>query len=86
MRKLALCVILGSAALLIGCTDRNGAYNALADAGYEQIEITGYRPFSCGQDDAVKTGFRAVGPTGREVRGTVCSGLLFKDSTIRISR
>ena len=68
---------------LAGCTDADNAVRVLEANGYEQIQITGYSLFGCSEDDFQRTGFKAVGPTGKKVEGTVCSGLLFKNSTIR---
>ena len=68
---------------LAGCTDADNAVRVLDANGYEQIQITGYNWFGCSKDDFQHTGFTAVGPTGKKVEGTVCSGLLFKNSTIR---
>lgn len=71
--------------LLTGCTRPQSATKVLLDAGYSQIEITGWRPFACAQnDDEFATGFHALGPTGRKVSGVVCQGLIFKASTIRL--
>ncbi len=68
---------------LTGCTDADNAVRVLDANGYEQIQITGYNWFGCSKDDFQHTGFTAVGSTGKKVEGTVCSGLLFKNSTIR---
>ncbi|ABX11030.1 gp39.1 hypothetical protein [Escherichia phage JS98] len=68
---------------LVGCTDADNATRVLDANGYEQIQITGYNLFGCSEDDFQRTGFIAVGPTGKRVEGTVCSGLFFKKSTIR---
>lgn len=68
---------------LVGCTDADNATKVLNANGFEQIQITGYSLFGCSEDDFQRTGFIAVGPTGKTVKGTVCSGLLFKNSTIR---
>lgn len=72
-------------ALLVvaGCTSENEASRVLRGAGYKDVQFTGYSFFACGKDDGWSTGFRAVGPTGQQVSGTVCSGLL-KGATIRI--
>lgn len=76
-------ILLAALAAVAGCTDPEGAKKALAGAGYSRIEITGYSFFSCSKDDARSTGFKAVGPSGVQVSGAVCSGLIFKNSTIR---
>lgn len=70
---------------LAGCTDPDNARGALEDAGYADVRTGGYDAFSCGRDDTFATHFEARGPTGRAVRGTVCSGL-FKGQTIRLGR
>lgn len=70
-------------ALLAGCTNAVGALGALLDAGYTNVIITGYKAFSCGQDDTFATGFVATGPSGRRVSGTVCEAF-FKGKTIRL--
>lgn len=69
--------------LLVGCSAPDTATEALKGAGYSQIKITGWSPFSCSKDDTFSTGFEAKGPTGVSVTGAVCSGLIFKSATIR---
>lgn len=88
MRKVAFIAgwvigLLFAGCFLSGCTDPTGATKALQQAGYKNIQITGYRPFKC-DDDAFKTGFLATGPTGYMSTGTVCGGYLFKGKTIRL--
>lgn len=68
--------------VFVGCTSPKDTTNALTNAGFKDIEITGYNHFSCGSDDTFRTGFKAIGPTGNTVTGTVCSGW-FKGATIR---
>jgi hypothetical protein len=72
------------AACLSACTDAQGATQVLADEGYRDIQITGYSPFGCSDDDEVRTSFIALGQDGYRVRGAVCEGLLFKGATVRI--
>lgn len=72
-----------AAMLLVGCTDAENATRLLKAQGYTDIEITGYSAFGCSEDDTLHTGFRAKGVNGQVVVGTVCSGLFFKNSTIR---
>lgn len=74
--------IILAGAILSGCTDGKTTRRALENQGFTNIEITGWAPFSCADEDIFRTGFRAIGPTGRVVRGTVCSGF-FKGATIR---
>lgn len=69
-------------ACLIGCSSANDARRALEGAGYTNIHTDGYRFFGCGKEDTFKTGFSAVGPTGKRVTGVVCSSWT-KGSTIR---
>lgn len=83
MSKLKVGIALVAAMFLAGCSDPKGAEKALTGAGYTEIRTTGYNWFSCSKDDSYSTGFEAKGPTGVPVKGAVCSGLLFKNSTIR---
>jgi len=68
---------------LAACTNAPDATRILEENGYTSVQITGYNWLSCSKDDNVHTGFIAKSPNGRQVTGTVCSGLLFKNSTIR---
>lgn len=68
--------------VLVGCTSAKDATKALTSAGFKDIEITGYDYLACSDDDTFRTGFKAVGPTGKHVEGAVCSGW-FKGATIR---
>lgn len=74
-----------AASVLFGCTDAGNAQRVLESAGYTNIQITGYDWFACSEDDTLSTGFTAIGPTGKPVKGAVCSGLIFKNSTIRLN-
>ena len=76
-------IIILAALLLAGCTRPESAAKALEDAGYSNINISGYASFSCGNDDTFATHFTAKGPTGRDVSGAVCEGM-FKSKTIRL--
>jgi hypothetical protein len=71
------------AALLSGCVEPEASREALEAAGYSDIEITGWKPFNCGEDDTFSTGFRAKNPRDKEVTGVVCCGLIVKACTIR---
>ena len=82
MKKLGLAVLLASAIMFSGCTDKVEAKRVLKQQGYTNIDFTGYSWMGCSKDDAYHTGFIAV-LNGRRIEGTVCSGLLFKGSTIR---
>jgi len=68
---------------MIACTDEPGARRALGAAGYTNIDIVGYEFFSCGKGDFQHTCFNAKGVNGAPVHGCVCSGLIFKNHTIR---
>ncbi len=67
---------------LAACSDGDTARRVLMQQGYTEIEITGWSPFSCSQDDTFSTGFQAKSPAGLRVTGTVCSAF-FKGATIR---
>lgn len=69
---------------MVGCTDTDGARSTLHKNGYENIRITGYSFLSCDEKDFYSTGFSAINKaSGERVEGAVCSGLFFKNSTIR---
>lgn len=83
MRSLViLSITLG--ALIVGCTNNTEATRILSQQGYTDIRMTGYQWFACSEDDFYHTGFVAKSPANVEVEGCVCSGLLFKNSTIRL--
>ncbi len=77
---LMLCAMLG---IIFGCSNKKDAVKALYNAGYTKITPGGYSWFSCGEGDFYSTKFTATNPAGKRASGTVCSGLLFKGSTIR---
>lgn len=81
MKKLIL--VLGLVFTIAACTDEPNAQRILEANGFTNIEMTGYSFFSCSEKDAQSTGFIATGPTGKQVKGSVCSGIFFKNSTIR---
>jgi hypothetical protein len=84
MKAIRATAIILVALALAACSDANNAYKVLNQAGYSDVTVTGYAPFTCSKDDTFSTGFVAKGPTGVPVKGTVCSSLLIKNSTIRI--
>lgn len=69
---------------LSGCTDAKNAERILTSQGYTDVQITGYDFFGCSEDDFQHTGFKAKSVNGSDISGTVCSGILFKNSTVRI--
>lgn len=77
MKKIALILL-----LLTACTDNKTAARILVNDGFSNIKLTGYNWFACGQGDYYSTGFVGV-KNGRVIKGTVCSGLIFKNATIR---
>lgn len=83
MKSIRATLIVLVALTLSACADSSNAARVLIQAGYTDVKITGYTPFTCGKDDKMSTGFTAKGPTGVPVTGTVCSGWLIKNSTIR---
>ncbi|UNA02379.1 hypothetical protein [Serratia phage SP1] len=68
---------------LVGCTDVSEAERILKNEGYTDVQMTGYDFFACSKDDTFHTGFVGTNVAGNRVEGTVCSGLFFKNSTIR---
>ncbi|QFR55967.1 hypothetical protein CPT_Muldoon_010 [Serratia phage Muldoon] len=68
---------------LVGCTDATEAKRILKNEGYTDVQMTGYDFFACSEDDMFHTGFVGTNAAGNRVEGTICSGLFFKNSTIR---
>lgn len=85
MKTILMCIIAAalSITMLTSCTDPDGAKRVLELNNFTEIRITGYAWLSCSDRDTVKTGFIARAPNGQITKGAVCSGLLFKNSTIR---
>lgn len=69
--------------IMAGCTQKDSARKTLEQAGYTQIEITGYRPFMAAENENFSTGFKAIGPTGKQASGAV-TGAWLKGNTIRL--
>lgn len=84
MKKFKALALAFGLVALAGCTDSKNAERVLESAGYSDIQITGYSFFACSKDDTQSTGFKAKGPSGKPVSGAVCSGIVIKNSTIRI--
>lgn len=76
-------ILLLAVLALVGCTDGDQAKRVLGAQGFTKINLTGYNFFACGKDDLYHTGFTAKSPIGVSIEGTVCSGMLFKNATIR---
>lgn len=68
--------------LCVSCTDESTATRVLEFEGVTEIQFTGYDWFACSKDDTFHTGFNGV-KNGKKISGVVCSGLLFKGSTVR---
>jgi hypothetical protein len=82
LRKILILALL---VCVSSCTSKSDADRALTAMGFTDIEVTGYSLFACSQDDFYHTGFTATNTNGKKVTGTVCSGFLFKNSTVRFS-
>jgi len=62
--------------------DADNAKRILESSGFSKIETGNHKMFSCPQE-FYATKFTAIGPTGKKVKGAVCSGIFLKDATIR---
>lgn len=67
-----------------GQSDPKNATRILEAQGYKNVEITGFSPFGCNERDWYKTKFKAEKRSGYEITGVVCTGLIIRNSTIRI--
>lgn len=63
-------------AIVAGCTDPRAANKALDDMGFTDVQMTGYRIFTCGKDYTFHTGFSAKNARGKIITGAVCSSWL----------
>ena len=81
MKKVTALAFLCS--LLSGCYSGKDARKALEAQGFTNIEITGHAWFACSKNDTFATSFTATNPQGKRVSGAACSGLFFKNTTIR---
>lgn len=79
MKKLTALLAL----LLCSCSAPDRTETTLQKAGFTNIEVTGWSPFSCGGDDTFSTGFVADNVQGQRVEGVVCCGLIGKQCTVR---
>lgn len=61
---------------LAACTDDEGSRKTLDNYGFTNVNLTGYVPFTCGDDYTFSTGFTALNPQGKSVSGVVCCGWL----------
>lgn len=87
MKQALFLIFIGiiSVITLSSCTDEAEAQRILTANGFTNIEYTGRAWFACAESDTYATGFKAKGPTGQTIEGAVCSGLFWKNSTIRFN-
>lgn len=74
--------VFGFVFALWACTDSERSVQTLEQAGFTDIQTTGYVVFACSDDDSYHTGFRAKNARGQPVTGVVCCGV-FKSCTVR---
>ena len=68
--------------LLCACDEKSVESYARSHE-WDHYEITGYRFFACSKEDFYQTGFIAT-KNGKSFTGTVCKGLLWRGSTLRL--
>jgi hypothetical protein len=83
MKKLLLIILFFLFICIYACTNESDTKRILQDEGYTNIELTGYDPWGCGEDDTYSTGFTATNKNGKKVKGVVCGGIT-KGYTIRM--
>lgn len=82
MKTIAIALCVGALALT-GCSSEKDARKAAEANGFTDIVVEGWAgPFQCG-DDWNATKFTATNSQGKRVEGVACSGLFFKNTTIR---
>lgn len=75
-------IILIAVCVLSSCTNETEAKRVLEMDGVTNISMTGYKWFSCSKGDFYHTGFVGL-RNDKPIEGVVCSGLIFKSSTVR---
>lgn len=75
-------ILIACLVILTACTKPDTTRRVLTSQGYTEIQITGYKFFTCAEEDMFSTGFTAQ-KNGFTVSGVVCAGL-FKGQTIRL--
>jgi hypothetical protein len=75
-------IIFAVASLSKGCTNETDARSTLEASGFTDIKIGGYEFGAC--HDYTCTGFTAIGPSGKKVRGAVGCGWYFAGCTVRV--
>jgi hypothetical protein len=73
-----------AAAASHGFSDPVNAERVLVSNGYTEVKVGDASWFACG-GDWHNTTFTAKAPSGSIVSGNVCSGMFFKNSTIRFN-
>lgn len=68
---------------LAGCYNTSDAEKAARAHGFSDVKVHGHGWFACAKDDFYATKFTATNARGEKVEGVVCSGLFFKNSTVR---
>jgi len=79
-KKHLICILLLP---LFGCTNEKVALEALQEARFHDVEITGYTMFSCSPSDFIHTEFKAKNPFGETVYGVVCSSPFSENPIIK---
>jgi hypothetical protein len=71
-RRWTLAATLALAAAVPGCTQTEWARDTLEEAGFTEIDVGGWRPWSCGDGETFATAFAATNAAGDRVEGVVC--------------
>lgn len=67
-----------------GLSPEDEAKQVVEMQGFTDVKITGYDFFACAKSDTFRTGFEATSPTGKRIKGVVCSEAL-KGATMRVT-
>ena len=81
MKKMMMVILM---VVCSGCTRPEKTKELLEANGYSNVVTTGYAFWLKGEGDTFSTGFTAMSPNGKPVKGAVTGGIL-KGSTIRFN-
>lgn len=71
MKKLTIIAIMLAAVALSSCSNAQRTTEFLESQGYTNIRTAGFDLFAHGKEDWTTTGFEAVAPSGKRVKGAV---------------
>lgn len=70
--------------LTISCKRESDVKKFAKAEGWQSYKVEGYCWLCCSEDETFHTEFTAITKEGKTITGAVCSGIIFKNSTMRL--